>query len=229
MKINELIKNKQIKLHRYACKTEAAEALANKIVDLCPDKADQNTEFSLAFSGGSTPKPLFEALTNKAIPWLSSWITLVDDRVLDVGHVDSNERMLTEELLNKIPKAQYLSLTQTDIASARKQVSQLPLDISIAVLGMGNDGHTASIFPCSTEINLLLNSTNPLEYVSPKTANYKRITMTPSFIMKFKYRLLHISGDDKLATLEQALDGYCESEMPIRSLLKKPIEIFWSP
>ena len=106
---------------------------------------------------------------------------------------------------------------------------RLPFDV--VVLGMGSDGHTASLFPCSEELSdaMDLNNPNMLVLTSPKTAPYQRISLTAKVITDSKNIFLHLNGSSKLHTLESAMKYKDSSKMPIYAFLENGLSIYWSP
>jgi 6-phosphogluconolactonase len=105
----------------------------------------------------------------------------------------------------------------------------MPFDI--VILGMGADGHTASLFPCSDELEkgMDLKTNHTLISTNPKTAPYERISLTAKSIMDAKKIFLHLNGSSKLNTLEEAMNLSDSSKMPIYAFLNHGLDIFWSP
>ncbi len=215
------------------------EALANKVAALLTAAVDAKGKASIAVSGGSTPKGFFKALSMKKLPWQAITITLADERWVDNDSSDSNTQLVQENLLqNEAVKATFFLLKQGEIlseatlaeltAAAEQQI--LPLDVLI--LGMGEDGHTASLFPCSDEITQCLASDSPaLLKVLPKTAPHQRITFSFSALANSKNTFLHISGVSKKQVLAKAIAGQESREMPIRAFLHAPnvnTQVYWA-
>ncbi|WP_085297420.1 6-phosphogluconolactonase [Cognaticolwellia mytili] len=214
------------------------EALADKVADILASAVKQNGKASIAVSGGSTPKGFFNALSKKILPWQSITITLADERWVDIDSADSNTKLVHENLLqNEAMKAKFFHLKQgaelttetlVDLNMAAKQL--LPLDVLI--LGMGEDGHTASLFPCSDEIDSCLSLDSPaLLKVVPKTAPHQRITFSFAALAQSEHTILHISGSNKKQVIARAIDGQTVKEMPIRAFLHAAdvnTQIYWA-
>ena len=109
------------------------------------------------------------------------------------------------------------------------KIIAIPFDIII--LGMGTDGHTASLFPCSDELSvgMDLNTMSQLVATNPKTAPYERISLTAKSITEAKKVFLHLNGSAKLHTLEEAMNRKDSNKMPIYAFLQHGLDIFWSP
>ena len=108
---------------------------------------------------------------------------------------------------------------------------KITLPFDVVVLGMGSDGHTASLFPCADELPeaMDLNNSNYLISTSPKTAPYKRLSLTARVIIDSNNVFLHLNGSNKLNTLESAMEYRDASKMPIYAFLEKGLTIYWSP
>ncbi|GLX80281.1 6-phosphogluconolactonase [Thalassotalea insulae] len=226
-------------LNEFTQRSELDEALAENVAQLLIQAVKQKGKASIAVSGGSTPKGFFNALSQKDLPWQDITITLADERWVGIDSDDSNTRLVHENLLqNKAVNAKFFHLKQgdeltdetlADLNLAAKS-SILPLDVLI--LGMGEDGHTASLFPCSEQIaQALSSSTAPLLKVVPQTAPYQRITFSFAYLKQSKNTFLHISGTNKHAVLEQAIAGNDSRAMPIRAFLQDPAidtQVYWA-
>lgn len=215
-------------------------SLANNVADILSNAIALKGKASIAVSGGSTPKGFFNALSKKDLPWSKVTITLADERWVNMDDDASNTRLVHEHLLqNNAKKANFFHIKQGDILSeevladlnAAAKSSLLPLDVLI--LGMGEDGHTASLFPCSSQIEqgLAVDNEDALMKVEPKTAPHDRITFTFSHLIKSKNIFVHVCGEGKKAVLAQANAGTELSIMPIRAFLQNPnvnTQVYWA-
>ena len=212
--------------------------LSQNIAEIIDEAIQKKGRASMAVSGGSTPKPLFEELSLIDLDWPKVDLTLVDDRWVDANHKDSNELLVrTHFIKNYAERVNFVPL-KNDESTAIKGVSlteealtnfKMPFDI--VILGMGADGHTASLFPCSDELErgMDLNTDHTLISTNPKTAPYERISLTAKSIMDSKKIFLHLNGSSKLNTLEEAMNLSDSSKMPIYAFLNHGLDIFWSP
>lgn len=184
---------------------ELADAISNKLIELIK----QNGRAVIAVSGGKSPIALFNKLSKKELPWEKVTITLVDERFTDVTHEDSNENLVRKNfLINNAEQAFFIGLVSTRniISSTANANLQVP-NIDIAILGMGEDGHTASIFPCCKELDVVLDTlvtTEKYVITSPTTANYQRIGLSLSAILQIPHLFLSINGEKKLAIINEA-------------------------
>ena len=227
-------------LNEFSSREQLDQALAEKVSQLLQSAIAFKGKASIAVSGGSTPKGFFNALSQKELDWKKVTITLADERWVDINSNDSNTRLVHENLLrNNAAAAKFFHLKQgeilcdetlSDLNLAAKN-SLLPLDVLI--LGMGEDGHTASLFPCSDQIEegLALTNENSLMKVEPKTAPHQRISFTFSALKQSKNTFLHLCGDSKKQVLEQALSDSAIAVMPIRAFLHDQdidTQVYWS-
>ncbi len=222
--------------------TNNSESLAS---DLCQCIGEILTEAirkkgraSIAVSGGSTPIPLFKEFSLLSIDWTKIDLTLADDRWVDAKNADSNELLVRTHLMkNKAAQVNFISLKNNAKTAkegqiySEKMLRKITLPFDVVVLGMGSDGHTASLFPCSDELPeaMNLNNSNYLISTSPKTAPYKRISLTARVILDSKNIFLHLNGSSKLHTLESAMEYKDLNKMPIYTFLKNGLSIYWSP
>ena len=222
--------------------TNNSESLVS---DLCQSIGEILTEAirkrgraSMAVSGGGTPTPLFKEFSLLSIDWAKVDLTLVDDRWVDAKNSDSNELLVRTHLIkNKATKVNFIPLkNDSKTAKEGQKISEemlknITLPFDVVVLGMGSDGHTASLFPCSDELPdaMDLNNLNYLISTSPKTAPYQRLSLTARVIIDAKNVFLHLNGSSKLHTLESAMEYKDSSRMPIYTFLENGLNIYWSP
>jgi 6-phosphogluconolactonase len=204
-----------------------SSALAADVAARLSREAARNGAAVLAVSGGKTPQLFFETLSRIEIPWNRITITLVDDRQVDETSERSNARLVREHLLqNRASNAQFVPLNDNPEA---ERIGRF----DVAVLGMGDDGHTASFFPGGDNLKIALdrNATQRIVKMNAPAAPEPRITFTLPDIIEADMICLHLEGQGKRDTLNRALaDGPIE-EMPIRAVLraKKQVTLYWCP
>jgi len=194
----------------------------------------------LLVSGGSTPAPVYLALARQSLDWARVEVGLVDERWLPIGDPDSNARLIQETLLTEnasVAKFTPIRSPGQEFAEAVLAANQLSSPATIALLGMGPDGHTASLFPNMRELDQALDS---LAYYVGVDASgcpgagpwSQRVSMTPAGLAKATTRLLLIRGEQKRDVIQRALAGNDPLELPIRavfSLPGAPLRIHWCP
>ncbi|MCG9736725.1 6-phosphogluconolactonase [Shewanella insulae] len=219
-------------------KTSLEAQLAERIAEQLQAAIDARGKASLVVSGGSTPLALFKLLSQKAIEWNDVYITLADERWVDSEHSDSNERLVRHHLLqNRAAGAKFrglknmFSTPEAGVDMAIEQLANFPQPFDVVVLGMGNDGHTCSWFPCAKEIEQALSTQALCLAVNPGEAPHGRMTISKQGILASRQIYLHIVGEQKLAVYRQALEDDDAKAMPIRAVLaqhKTPVDVYWS-
>ena len=211
----------------FPARNDLAEGLALDVAEELRRAIAAKGRATLAVSGGSTPKLFFEKLSEIDLPWQRVTVTLVDERQVPETSERSNARLVRRHLLrNKAAAAHFVPLFENAGA-----VAALPFDVTI--LGMGNDGHTASFFPKADRLNEAINSETSrriIEITAPG-AGEPRITFTLPVIEASGRIALHIEGADKKSVLDKALGDGSEFDMPVRALLRSatPITLYWCP
>lgn len=195
---------------------------------------------ALAVSGGSTPARFFRALGARTdIDWGMVTVTLVDERWVDEGSDRSNARLVKANLLQgPAAAAAFVPLWQgglepdaAGIAKANAAVSAIPV-LDAAVLGMGNDGHTASFFPGGDTLDEALTAAGPVLAIRAPGAGEPRVTLTLRRLLAAEALYLHIEGNEKAEVLDKALGEGDVADMPVRAVLhqdEKPVTVFWCP
>ena len=212
--------------HLFIDGTLAAADMARRIAAILADAIATRGVAAIALSGGRSPRPVLEALSTAALDWDKVIVTLVDERWVAPDHADSNERLIRETLLQgKAAKARFVPmkngapdayLGQADCEAA---FAALPWPLDIILLGMGEDGHTASLFPEAKELAEGLATGALTIAVTPPAAPHQRMSLSASAILKSRHIFLQIAGAAKKAVYDQALAGGPVEELPIRVAL----------
>lgn len=216
-----------------------ARELADTVAEFLRGRLHSARRASLAVSGGSTPVPFFQALSRKELDWGRVDILLVDERWVEEADGASNTRLVKEHLLqNGAAAAQFFSLKQAGdspeegLGAAKLALTELIRPLDVLVLGMGNDGHTASLFPDAPELALAMDpdSREIVAAMTPPSQAQQRITLTYALMREARLTALHLKGRDKLETLKLALGQPKDLlAMPVRGFLKPGLQVFWSP
>ena len=221
-------------------------ALVAECQDVLSEALSKHGTATLLVSGGSTPGPLYEALSKTELNWKKIKVALVDERWVDEDHTASNAALIKRTLLiNNAKIAEFTGIknpsktASAGQAETESQYSKLPQPFSLAIVGMGPDGHTASLFPHAKGLKEALKADNQnltaaitvtqSEVTGPNT---ERLTMTLAGLMKTERIIILFTGEDKLAVFNAAQKPGATEEMPIRALLHQeqvPVELYWAP
>lgn len=223
------------------CQIQAG-ALAERIAERLRAALAERGHAVLAVSGGSTPKKLFERLSRETLDWSRVQVTLVDERwVLDTDE-RSNAGLVKSLLLqHAAAAASFIPLYTGDatpeagLARANARIDALALPFDAVVLGMGDDGHTASFFPGGDRLAEALDldgHTRVLPMHAPD-ADEPRITLTLPTLLQTRALYLLVSGEKKRDLLADARLGLgAARDYPVRAVLTQqrvPVAVYWCP
>ena len=214
------------------------QELGARIITSLKEGIKDNGSASLVVSGGSTPKTLFALLSKQDIAWDKVNITLADERCVPQEDEASNARLIRENLLqNKARNANFITLFENDQSAneAALSASNKLADIKTydaMILGMGQDGHTASLFPEATNLaEALAENANNCMAIEPLTNPITRITQTKQKILKSKFIAFHLVGKDKNDILNLVLKDEGKTEFPSSHFIHQtlvPVEIYFA-
>lgn len=218
----------------------AAAAAADIIQDSITRRLAAVDEATIVLSGGSSPLGVFAELKKLDLPWERLHVTLSDERWVATDHEDSNERMLYDALLGHagVRDATFLPLfdASSDIeirsTALSEQLRMLPFPFACALLGMGEDGHFASLFPDAENLESGLDTENPELVIPVRTAAspHPRISLTLSALSRSDTIVLLIFGEKKLEVLNAAIEA--PERYPVGTLLRQkraPVRVLWAP
>ncbi|RCV91734.1 6-phosphogluconolactonase [Billgrantia montanilacus] len=215
---------------------QLAEQLAEAATAALEQDLARQERALLVLSGGSTPVPFFQALASRELPWSRIDVTLADERWVPESAEASNARLVREHLLvGPAAAANFISLVTGDetpeqgAAEVARRIEALSWPASLVVLGMGGDGHTASLFPDSRELELALSTADPVVAVRSPSQPQARITLSADRLHQARRHVLHITGGDKRSVLARAMAGDDLRELPIRAFLSCPLAVYWAP
>jgi 6-phosphogluconolactonase len=216
---------------------DLAENLAQTIAEILHSSISKRGCATLAVSGGTTPRLFFEKLSFIPVEWHKVTITLVDERWVDPSHDRSNTKLVQEKLLqNHAKTAHFIPLwsggskpEQVKIDKTNARLNNIKIPFDAVILGLGTDGHTASFFPHSNQLNDALTKKEPMVSVFAVGSEEPRVTLTLPFLLKTNVFFLHIEGEDKLNTLQKAFEDGSVEDMPIRAILRQtrvPVHVY---
>jgi len=227
--------------HRFPDSHALMRALAGEIqVDLAEAIAARAAA-SLVVSGGTTPGALFDQLARENIDWSRVWITLSDERWVDAASEASNENLVRTRLLKGTAAlAHFVGLKnpaptpEAGVDWASRALTRMPRPYDVVVLGMGNDGHIASLFSGSLGLARALDSSAAPTCVAMNALAppHARISQNLAALMDSRRIVLLITGDEKWTVYQRAKIPGSVSELPVRAILHQqttPIDVYWSP
>ena len=225
--------------HEFDSRSDAAIAAGKRIVNALHRRLATHDSAAVVVSGGTTPAPVYGYMAHKDLEWHRVHVLLSDERWVPADHPDSNEKMLRDSLERS--RASYSKIVSFFDASSSidercaeldEEIKGLPLPFTNVLLGMGTDGHFASLFPDAPNLQAAVDLKSTSSFFPVDTANspHKRVSMTLRALLNTDEILLLISGEEKRALLEQATDP--GSELPVAHLLRQkltPVDVFWAP
>ena len=191
--------------HTFESLELAAQATARRIAELIEQFLQQNNICHVALPGGNTPAKCFHYLSQKNINWQQIHWYLSDERCLPVGHAERNDVMIQQHLWSKIQasdKTKHTIPAELGAAEAAEKYAAIMNNIilDIAFLGMGEDGHTASLFPDNIALKNL-HSVVPI-FNAPKPPA-ERVSLSITTLQRAKHRIVLTTGDSKRRAIAQ--------------------------
>ncbi|MEL6870795.1 MAG: 6-phosphogluconolactonase [Pseudomonadota bacterium] len=207
-----------------------ASVLADEIAGHLRAAIDARGLATLVLSGGSSPLATLNALATRELDWSKVTVLASDERWVDEQDPASNAAMIRRELLReRAEQARLVSLYEPNVAAPdalaaiNARVDALPMPFDYVLLGMGDDGHTASLFPDDPDIAAALVSRQACVLASPPSQPLLRISLTPNALLNARSLGLLFFGQSKADVFAQAsLDGDL-SEFPVRAVLRQEI------
>jgi len=228
-----------VSLHMGETPEAVAGELAEAVAAVLSSRLEQAGRASLAVSGGSTPVPFFHTLSAAELAWHKVDVLLADERWVPEGDPASNTTLVRTHLLRgRAAAARYVPLKsaaetpEQGLEEVQRKLAQLPLPLDVLVLGMGLDGHTASLFPDAPELALAMDPDRNQRVVAitPRSQPQRRVTLTYPVLAGARFQALYIRGHDKLETLARAcVQPEDIMSMPVRAFLRPGLKIYWSP
>ncbi len=226
-----------LNLKEFATREALMEAAGERIADILINAIDEHGAGCIALSGGSTPAPAYRAFALTQSDWSLITLALVDERFVPPADPASNQRMIEDTLnwpLRRGAKlAPMFSATENvEQAALRADALYQTLRIDVALMGMGEDGHTASWFPDARGLDVALDANTKRSVIAisaPQAqGSAERLTLTRAALKRAHTLVLVITGDAKRARLEQAIAA---QDAPVAALFgadMPPIEVLWA-
>jgi len=228
--------------HRFDSIALLQEALYQWSLGTLQQALARSGQVSVLLSGGRTPLPFYARLAEAPLPWSRINMALCDERWISADMEDSNEHAIRHVFAGNPKALQQFIAMKTPDASARVAVDdcnqryrQLPWPPALTVLGMGLDGHTASLFPGATGIEYALREPTfctAIEAIpSPVTgACSERMTLTLWALLQSRHSALLFTGDDKWRVYQEARERE-DAQLPVSLLLHRTtaLDVFWCP
>ncbi len=233
--------NSEPPARRYADMGSLSRELAGEIAAQLARAIAARGLASLVVSGGRTPVKLFEALRPQALDWSRVCVALADERWIDPADEASNEKLVRDVLLkDRAAAARFIGLKNAapspdlGAVSAWETFARVPRPFDMTLLGMGDDGHTASLFPGSPNLRSALNPAAAAGCVGmwAPSSPQARLSLNLSALLDSRRIAILIGGEAKWRTYAAACEAGAVEEMPVRAVLRQqrtPVEVIWAP
>ena len=223
--------------HAFDSRDQASAAVADRIASLVEARLANDDRANFVVSGGSTPGQCFSLLSKKPIGWQNVTVALSDERWVPSDHDDSNEKLVRELLLTNLAAAgEVLSIYDAQVLVAERceslQRAMPEHGFACCMVGMGADGHFASLFPDADSLEVGLDPDGSAFYLPVGTAasSHPRVTMTLGAMLQSDEIILLFFGAEKFDVYEQARSS--ASAFPVAHLLaqkRTPVHVYWAP
>ncbi len=235
-----------INQHLFQDKNELYQKTAHFCASKLKQALQQNKKASFIVPGGTTPAPVFNLLSKTELDWGNITVAPSDERWLENNHDNSNEKLIHKMLLiNQASSAHFIAMksehkTATDAEQpCSERYQQMPSPYNVILLGMGPDGHFASLFPSSAPIEQALDTHGKKICIAINATGCKvageyteRMSMTLAAFLNSRHIILLFTGEQKLAVFEKAKQMNDRHQLPICALIHQnqvPVDLFWAP
>lgn len=223
--------------HIFDSRDGASAAAADRIAILVEARLAYDDHATIVVSGGSTPGHSFSVLSEKPLDWQNVQVALSDERWVPPDHDDSNEKLVRDSLLINLAMAgEVLSIYDAQATVAERcdtlQPAMPERGFACSMVGMGADGHFASLFPDADSLEAGLDPDGSALYIPVVTtaSTHPRVTMTLGALLRSDEIILLFFGTEKFDIYEQAKAS--TSGLPVAHLLaqkRAPVHVYWAP
>ena len=208
-------------------------SLKTSLYNIAEDAIYSTGTCRIAVAGGNTPKLLYKELSKLTLDWQNIELYQVDERFTDINSIDSNQKMLREQFLEAIDKgAEFFPINikatiEETVTAYNTEISLLDSPLfDLVILGVGTDGHFASIFPNADYLK------GDTEFVIHTTTNvhaiHDRISLSISSILNSKNIYAYITGEEKYSIIEETFYGQQKAAAyPVKVLFAHPDVVFF--
>ncbi len=233
----------EVKWHKFDSPEWLTHELKQQIVQVTEASIEKHQSATWLLSGGSSPKKLYKQLSKMELPWEKITCLLTDERRLPDGHSKTNAAMVWSLLLSQHPEVNWVPIwdaAHANLAAAleagESRLAAIRKPFTFALLGMGPDGHTASLFPQCQHSELGLDPKSSKSLIMSESPQYpkQRISLTLPLLLDVEHLYLLIMGERKREVLEAGL-SMSDPEpnlLPIHQLINafdKTLHVYWSP
>ncbi len=227
------------KFREFSDRSAAGHAAAELILNSLSACLEQQPQCGLVVSGGSTPGPCFDELSGLPLDWSKVIVIPSDERWVPADHPDSNERLIRERLLRgQAAQGGFLPLYHEGVAADEapalidQSLARIPFPLGCVLLGMGEDGHFASLFPDFDGLKAALEPYSEKLSLVVRTAGspHIRISLSLTALLNTRQTVLLMFGQSKRQVFEAAVQG--GSGYPVESLLRHNsslLTVIWAP
>ncbi len=228
--------------HELSAPSELAAALSQAMLSHAVQDLSEQPTVLIGLAGGSTPMVAYAQFAQTPLPWPRIALTLIDERFVPIRDPQSNENNIASAFSAIKPQlAGWHGLMHESVpieqaaTQANQEIQSLQQPMDMVVIGMGSDGHIASLFIESADYQHAMDlqcseAVLPIRF-DAQDAKVDRISFSLAELLRAKKILICITGEDKRRVLEQSLDG-SRPDYAVAQLLKhttRSVEIFWSP
>ncbi|MDR9435409.1 MAG: 6-phosphogluconolactonase [Thiohalophilus sp.] len=212
----------------YFDREQLFHAAVQRWVELANESIRARNSFHVALAGGSTPKRVYQLLQRESLDWDRIHLYWGDERDVPADHPDSNYRMVREALIDHIPIPEanvHPIHVQPDIETTVEEYRQVLENVhrgangypcfDLIMLGVGDDGHIASLFPESSALSV---TDTPVVSVYVEKLNSWRVTLTYPVLNTARYLMLLVSGEAKTPVVARVFGSEAERKYPVQKL-----------